>query len=130
MISLAPTFVQRVNAALWVVTGIAFLAFAFPRASGFLTDPVSHLPSFPLFVILGGFGIFVGVARFRVRNAFSRLYIVASLLLLVYSGLFVPFPRDVGPAAHRFACVCLALALWSLALAAAQRGSNQSYAAV
>ena len=130
MISLAPTFVQRINAALWLAAGIVFLVFAIPRASGFVTDPAGHLPSFPLFVILGSLGIFVGIARLRFRNAFARLYIATGLLLLVYSALFVPFPGDVGPVAHRFACLCLALALWSLGLAVAQHDSNRKQAAV
>lgn len=130
MISRAPSFAQRVNATLWLVTGISFLVFAVRRTSGFLTDPVGDLPSFPLFVALGGFGIFVGVARLRVSHAFARVYVVGCLLLLVYSGLFVPFPRDVGPVAHRLACLWFAFALWSLALAVAQYASNRKQATV
>jgi hypothetical protein len=130
LISRAPSFAQRVNATLWLVTGISFLVFAARRASGFFTDPVSDLPSFPLFIVLGVFGIFVGVARLRASRAFAGVYTVGSLLLLVYSGLFVPFPKDVGPVAHRLACLWLAFALWSLALAVTQYASNRKQAAV
>ena len=129
MTSPAPSFSQRANAALWLVTGASFLAWAAPSVSGFLRAPLRHLPSPAFFVVIGALGVVLGVARLQRRNAFPGLYVVASFLLLAYSAVFVLFPQDFGPTAHFVACLWLAVALWSLGLAAAQHVSGRRHTA-